>query len=196
MGRRLAVTSSIPPSIRASRAEPSSGPMSRPVKGSLPFGGLPVPGGPAAGVLGCFRLRGGVPCPPPPGCFGLAVCVLVGTGFGELVRVAVGRGDAVGLDGVVGVAVADGTTEMMWLVTLDEQMTTAPPPLPEPTHWLMVTGSAAVFVDVVTVHRTRLVPPPPLPELLHWVTVAPVVLPIGEHTLVGRVPPPVPAELH
>lgn len=60
----------------------------------------------------------------------------------------------------------------------------------------MVTGSAAVFVDVVTVHRTRRVPPPPLPELLHWVTVAPVVLPMGEHTLVGCVPPPVPAELH
>jgi hypothetical protein len=120
------------------------------------------------------------------------VCVLVGTGFGELVRVAVGRGLVVG----VAVAVGEGATEMMWLVTEDEQMTIAPPPLPDPTHWLMVTGSAAVFVDVVTVHLTRLVPPPPLPELLHWVTVAPVVLPMGEHTFVGCVPPPVPAELH
>jgi hypothetical protein len=82
------------------------------------------------------------------------------------------------------------------LVTLAVQTTVAPPPLPDPTHWLIVTGSAAVLVDVVTVHRTRRVPPPPLPELLHWVTVAPVVLPIGEHTFVGCVPPPVPAELH
>jgi hypothetical protein len=84
----------------------------------------------------------------------------------------------------------------MRFVTLAVQVTVAPPPLPEPTHWLTVTGSAAVFVDVVTVHRTRFVPPPPLPEWLHWVTVALVVLPIGEQIFVGCVPPPFPAVLH
>lgn len=66
----------------------------------------------------------------------MGLCVLLGAGVGEVVRVAVGRGDAVGLDDVVGVAVADGdgATEMMWLVTLDEHTTIAPPPLPDPTH--------------------------------------------------------------
>ena len=76
------------------------------------------------------------------------------------------------------------------------QVTVAPPPLPEPLHWLTVTGSAAAWVDGVTVHRTRMVPPPPFPEVLHWVIVALVVLPSGTHTVVGAVPPPVPEPLH
>ena len=61
---------------------------------------------------------------------------------------------------------------------------------------MIVTGSAAVDVDGVTVHRTRLDAPPPLPEPLHWVMVAPVVTPIGLQSRVGAVPPPVPEPLH
>jgi len=85
---------------------------------------------------------------------------------------------------------------MMLLVTDVVHVTVPPPPFPEPLHWSMVTGSAEVWVDGVTVHFTRMVPPPPLPELLHWVIVALVVLPIGIHTTVGWVPPPWPDPLH
>jgi hypothetical protein len=84
----------------------------------------------------------------------------------------------------------------MLLVTETVQVTVAPPPLPEPLHWLTVTGSAEVSVEGSTVHCTRTVPPPPLPELLHWVTVALVVSPIGLHSSVGWVPPPAPDPMH
>jgi len=76
------------------------------------------------------------------------------------------------------------------------QVTVPPPPLPEPLHWLTVTGIADVWVDGSTVHFTRMVPPPPLPDPLHWVMVALVVVPIGSHTTVGWVPPPWPDSLH
>jgi hypothetical protein len=79
---------------------------------------------------------------------------------------------------------------------VERQLTVAPPPLPEPLHWLIVTGSAGVCVEAVTSQRTRSVAPPPLPELLHWLTVAPVVLPAGEHCTVGSGPPPAPEPLH
>ena len=66
--------------------------------------------------------------------------------------------------------------------------------MPEPMHWLIVTGRAEVTVDVVTVHRTRPRAPPPLPDWLHWVISAFVVLDAaGVHCVVGCVPPPVPA---
>ena len=64
-----------------------------------------------------------------------------------------------------------------------------PPPL-------MVTGTAAAWVEGSTVHCTRIEAPPPFPELLHWVTVALVVLPTGLHDTVGWVPPPAPDPLH
>ena len=94
-----------------------------------------------------------------------------------------------------GAVLGAGAAEML-LVNLTVHVTTAPPPLPEPLHWWTDTGSAAVRVEVGTVHCTRRVPPPPLPELLHCVTVALVVEPIGEHNLVGWVPPPVPEPMH
>ncbi|CAN5530955.1 hypothetical protein BH20ACT2_BH20ACT2_22360 [soil metagenome] len=91
-----------------------------------------------------------------------------------------------------------GVGAITLLVSETEQVTRAPPPLPEPLHWFTVTGSAEDVVEPgETVHLTRMVPPPPLPEPLHWVTVAPVVLAgKGSQAVVGWVPPPVPEELH
>ena len=60
----------------------------------------------------------------------------------------------------------------------------------------MLSGSAAVWVEVGTVHCTRIVAPPPLPELLHCVMVAPDVLSTGLQATVGAVPPPAPEPLH
>lgn len=87
---------------------------------------------------------------------------------------------------------------MTLVVTLALQVTVAPPPFPEPLHWLMVTLRSELVVEAdPTVQRTRCVPPPPLPDPLHWVTVAPVVLAgNGEQSVVGAVPPPSPDALH
>ena len=83
------------------------------------------------------------------------------------------------------------------LVMLVLQLTVAPPPLPEPLHWLTVTLRSEVVEPESTLHCTRCVPPPPLPEPLHWVTVALVVFAgKGLQRVVGAVPPPVPDELH
>jgi hypothetical protein len=66
---------------------------------------------------------------------------------------------------------------MMLLVTKAVQVTSPPPPLPEPLHWLTVTGRADASVEPGwTSHVTRIVPPPPVPASLHWVMVAFVVL--------------------
>lgn len=118
--------------------------------------------------------------------------------------VAAGVGLAVGLGVVVGVGLAVGLGEglacaaVTLSVRLVRQVTVAPPPLPEPLHWLTVTFRSEVVVDPeVTVHLTRCVPPPPLPESLHWVTVALVVLAgNGLQATVGAVPPPSPDLLH
>jgi hypothetical protein len=96
---------------------------------------------------------------------------------------------------VVAVGVVVVTVRKLFTIS-ELQITVAPPPLPEPTHWSMVTGSAAVEVDAVTVHRTRRDPPPPFPDWLHWVMVALLVTPIGLQAVVGWVPPPVPDALH
>ncbi len=118
-----------------------------------------------------------------------------------------GRGlvDGVGLDvgvGAGGEAVGDGVAvgpgALTLFVILALQTTVAPPPLPEPLHWLIVTVRTEVVVESdATVHRTRCVPPPPFPESLHCVAVAPVVVAgKGEHETVGAVPPPAPEALH
>jgi hypothetical protein len=75
----------------------------------------------------------------------------------------------------------------MLLVIDDVQVTRLPPPLPDPLHWLMVTGNADDAVEGPTVQVT--VAPPPFPEPLHWVIVAPDVELSGLHT---RPPPPPP----
>ena len=128
----------------------------------------------------------------------------VGEAAGDVVDVTPGEavgeaaGDEVGL--AAGVAAGVGVGLAGAAVTLEvicaRQTTTAPPPLPEPLHWLIVTGSAEFEVEVRTVQVTRIVPPPPLPESLHWVIVALVVLPIGLHDTVGAPPPPPPEPLH
>ncbi len=114
----------------------------------------------------------------------------VGVGVGA---VGVGAGVVGSTVGVaVGVAVAVGvgvTTAVTKLLMFVAQVTVAPPPLPEPLHWLTVTRSAEVSVDVGTVQVTRPAAPPPLPEPLHWVTSAPVVLETGEQA----VPPAAPS---
>jgi len=121
---------------------------------------------------------------------GLAAAAL-GLGLG----LALGLG--LGLPGD-GVAEAGAATCAAWIVVVREarQVVVEPPPLADPLHWLMVTGSAAPWVDGSTSQRTRSVAPPPLPELLHCVIVAPVVLPTGVHWTVGWVPPPWPEPLH
>ena len=83
------------------------------------------------------------------------------------------------------------------LLIVTVQITTAPPPFPEPSHCLIV-GSEAVVVPGVTLHFTRSVPPPPFPEVLHCWIVADVSLavPLGTHTVVGCVPPPCPEPTH
>jgi hypothetical protein len=104
----------------------------------------------------------------------------------------------------VGVTVGDGVTvgvgegwEML-LVRPVRHVTVAPPPFPEPTHWLTDTTMSGVVVEFeLTVHCTRCVPPPPFPELLHWVTLAPLVVAgNGLQRTVGAVPPPSPDVLH
>jgi hypothetical protein len=60
------------------------------------------------------------------------------------------------------------------LTMLAEQLTLAPPPRPEPLHWLTVTTRAEAIVPVaIQVIPTRF---PPLAEPLHWVIAAPVVV--------------------
>ncbi|MGA2835451.1 MAG: hypothetical protein ABSF84_02520 [Acidimicrobiales bacterium] len=95
---------------------------------------------------------------------------------------------------VVVVVVVVGDDELKLLVIVVAHVTVLPPPLADPSHWVMVTGSAVTLP--VTEHLTRDSPPPPLPDPLHWVTVALVVLATGTHTTVGWVPPPVPDPTH
>ena len=104
-----------------------------------------------------------------------AAGLVVGLALGEALALVVGVADG------VGGGPADVTTEF----SAARQVTVAPPPLLLPLHWLMVTGSAAVSVEVSTVHSTRIVPPPPLPLPLHWSTAAAVTLPGGLHDTVG-----------
>ena len=85
----------------------------------------------------------------------------------------VGVGVAVGV-AVVGVAVGvgrGGVTGSRLVVIRALQVIVLPPGLPEPLHWRIVTGMAALTVEDVATSQTTL-PPPPLPEPLHWVTVA------------------------
>ena len=142
--------------------------------------------------LGVGRWLGaGVACGPGVSS-GVSVGVEDGVGFAEGPGVADGVGPA---DGVI---VGAGVGAVMLFVTLASQITVAPPPFPEPLHWLTATLRNEVVVEPEpTVHLTRCVPPPPLPEPLHCVTVAPVVLAgNGLHAVVGAVPPPSPDALH
>jgi hypothetical protein len=53
------------------------------------------------------------------------------------------------------------------LIIETEHVTVLPPPLPDPLHWLTVTGSADVSVEEPVVHCNRMVAPPPFAEPSH-----------------------------
>jgi hypothetical protein len=72
-------------------------------------------------------------------------------------------GIVVGVVGIVVVVVGDAAMKL--LVNVVIQVTVLPPPLEEPLHWLIVTGSAVAAP--VTSHCTRVLAPPPFPEPLH-----------------------------
>jgi hypothetical protein len=75
------------------------------------------------------------------------------------------------------------------LTRLVEQMTSAPPPLAEPLHWLIRTLLDVDFVPVAVHFSWTSVPP--LAEPLHWVIVAPVVLAgNGSHSFAMPSPEP------
>jgi hypothetical protein len=50
-------------------------------------------------------------------------------------------------------------------------------------HWLTLTGSAAVTVELVSMEHV-MPPPPPVTEPLHWLTGAPLVLAIVQRSAV------------
>jgi hypothetical protein len=127
---------------------------------------------------------------------GVAAGVEVGLALGVGLDVALGVGVAVAAELGVGVGPAGAPAAVTRFVTAVRQVTVAPPPLPLLLHWLIDTGSAVVWVEVSTVHCTRMLPPPPFPLPLHWSTVALVVFPTGLHDTVGAVPPPAPLPLH
>jgi len=151
------------------------------VTGGLVTGGLVTGGLVTGGLVTGGLVTGGL--------------VTGGLVTGGLVTGGVVTGGVVTGGVVTGGLVAGGVGTML-LISETVQVTVPPPPLPELLHWLMVTGSAAVWVEGVTVHRTRIVAPPPFPDRLHWVMVALVVLPVGSQSTVGWVPPPAPEPLH
>lgn len=64
---------------------------------------------------------------------------------------------------------------VMFVLMVVRQVTSVPPALPVPLHWLTLIGIARLTRDPVpTLQRT--VEPPPVADPLHWVTVALVVL--------------------
>ena len=121
----------------------------------------------AAGVGAADSVGDGV-----PDAVGVDVADAVGVEVAEPVGVDVA--DPVGVDVAdpVGVGVSD--VEATKFVTVAVQLTSAPPPLPEPLHWSTFTGSVVVIVDApVTMHANPTLVPP-LPEPLHCPTVAAV----------------------
>jgi hypothetical protein len=83
-------------------------------------------------------------------------------------------------------------------VTVHRTRSEAPPPLPEPLHWVTV----ALVVLLRGLHNVVGSAPPPVPESMHWLTVAVAVVPAPvmvlttstEHRTV--LPPPLPDPLH
>jgi hypothetical protein len=112
-----------------------------------------------------------------------------------------GEGDALGEEAapgeglVDGVALADGVgvaAAAVIVVLIDvRQVSTAPPALPVPLHWLTEIGMTGLTVDAGSTEQLT-VPPPPFAEPLHCVTVALVVV-AGNGAQV-LLPPPPPAD--
>lgn len=159
-----------------------------------PLWPFPVAGGP--GTRG-VPVAGGEAVPVAPGAIVGVVVTVAGTGVRvTAVGVPVGEADADGVAvtvpgvlegvdvavvadvavavGVADVAVADGVAVegTTWLLTVDEQFTKAPPPLPEPLHWSTLTARDEVIVEPVVTVQMNPTLVPPLPEPLHCPTVA------------------------
>jgi hypothetical protein len=89
---------------------------------------------------------------------------------------------------------ADAVAATMFVVIVVPHVTTLPPGLPVPLHWVTRTGIALLTVDPApTVQAT--VAPPPLDDPLHWVTVALVVV-AGKGRQFTVPPPPAPEPTH
>ena len=78
-----------------------------------------------------------------------------GAAVGSGVATTAGTGVGVG-----GVAITTFETDAL-------QITSEPPPLPDPLHWSMFTGSVEVIVDPVAPVQVNPTLVPPLPEPLH-----------------------------
>lgn len=117
----------------------------------------PLPGAPSPGFPPKVPVGVGMGTAVGPGVgVGTAVGAGVGTAVGPGVGVAVGLG--VGVDVGAGVGLGDGAGAggVMLLVRLVRQVTVAPPPFPEPLHWLTIMLRIDVVVDTEsTVQRTR-----------------------------------------
>ena len=94
----------------------------------------------------------------------------------------------------VGLALGVGRAAVMLVVSVVRQVTTLPPGLPVPLHWLTVIGIARLILDAVPTEQAT-VAPPPFAEPLHWVTVAPVVE-AGNGLQFTEPPPPPPEPTH
>lgn len=166
------MTPNVPTTVEVPVEPPA--PAAEPVRPVTPEPTAPAPPAPVPVVVplpGAAPLAGAVaPVPVVPPVPDGVVGVVVGVTGGVV--------------GVVGrVVVVVGAAAMKLFVSVVMQVTVLPPPLEEPLHWLMVTGSADE--PPVTSHCTLVLAPPPLPEPLHWVTAAPVVLATGAQTTVG-----------
>ncbi|MEJ7696052.1 MAG: hypothetical protein WKF78_05370 [Candidatus Limnocylindrales bacterium] len=162
------------------------------VGGAVGAGGAVAVGG-AVGAGGAVAVGGAVGAR----CGAVAVGGAVGAGGAVAVGGAVGAGGAVAVGGAVGAggavavggAVGGGGAAMKLLSIFEEQMTSPPPPLADPLHWLIVTPRLEDSVPVaVQVSPTRV---PPFAEPLHCVIVASTaVAGNGSQPLVSPSPEP------
>jgi hypothetical protein len=121
----------------------------------------------------------------------VAVGAGVALGEGEGLALALGEGLALGLGDALGDALGlgEGLAGAALLETFAVQVRSAPPPLAEPLHWLILrAGAEATVPAAVQFMPTRV---PPLAEPLHCVIVAPVVV-AGNGLQPVVMPPPEP----
>lgn len=138
--------------------------------------------------------------------FGVAAAVVAAAAAVVAVAVAAGvaRADGEGDADAEGVGVGEGSldpslvsvpvTLMLLLMRLTRQFTADPPTLAVPLHWLTVTGTALLTLDLGSTVQFA-TPPPPFAEPLHCVIAAPLV---GSGNGVQAAPsgPPLPDPTH